>query len=200
MDADALFPPNELNFIADRQWMDQRRLLQHKLKNRLGNCGNALREDWEKSPLPPLLAGMTFVQARVSQGDNYRGYPWMVLDYPARYSKEVIIAQRFFVLWGHALYFSWHLRGPLAVEIRKNFEKRWDYFGRLNYYLFRGTDEWEQRLDSEQFARVRGLEIEQVLEGSGDFKAGIRLDLDEMNQLEEHALGFSREFRSLLGT
>ena len=52
-------------------------------------------------------------EPKISKGENYKGLPWVMLDYPRVFGKEDVYAIRTFFLWGHAFSITLHLKGCL---------------------------------------------------------------------------------------
>jgi hypothetical protein len=50
-------------------------------------------------------------RGKISRGENYRGFPYVILDYPALFEKEGVFAYRTLMWWGHPFSFTFHISG-----------------------------------------------------------------------------------------
>ena len=48
---------------------------------------------------------------KISKGENYNGFPYVIMDYPATFGKENIFALRTMFWWGNFISISLHLKG-----------------------------------------------------------------------------------------
>lgn len=55
----------------------------------------------------PLLQAMP----KLSKGEQYKGLPYRILDYPRIFNKDDVFACRTFFWWGHTFTFMIHLKG-----------------------------------------------------------------------------------------
>lgn len=57
-------------------------------------------------------------QPKISRGENYKGFPWMVLDFPRVFKKEDVFAYRCLCWWGNEFSFTLHLGGIYFDTLR----------------------------------------------------------------------------------
>jgi hypothetical protein len=62
----------------------------------------------------------SFGPYKISKGENYKGLPYTVLDYPRHYSKTDIFAYRAMFWWGHGYIFTMLLQGKYLDSFRQN--------------------------------------------------------------------------------
>lgn len=109
----ALFSLQELD-IADDPYI----LL---IKNRIMEKVRALMEELEQD-LHHFISNNDIVlpkeinlkHGKISKGENYKNLPFVILDYPAFFSKKDIFAFRTMFYWGHFISFTLHLQGDYA--------------------------------------------------------------------------------------
>ena len=53
---------------------------------------------------------------KISKGENYKGLPWLVLDYPRSFNKEEVFAIRTLFWWGNFFSVTLHLSGKYKVR------------------------------------------------------------------------------------
>lgn len=93
-----------------------------------------------------LLAPNTtdFLKGQIAKGENYEGYPYVMLDFPKQFSKQSIFTFRTLFWYGHSLIFSMIVAGEHLEHYRTNFEKHYDSL--CNAALYFGiNDMWDWR-------------------------------------------------------
>jgi hypothetical protein len=50
-------------------------------------------------------------RGKISRGENYKGLPYVILDFPATFTKEGVFAFRTLMWWGHPFSFTFHVAG-----------------------------------------------------------------------------------------
>jgi hypothetical protein len=69
------------------------------------------------------------LEPKISKGDQYKGLPWVMLDYPRVFGKEDVFAIRTMFWWGHCFSVTLHLKGkylrlymPVILPAREELE------------------------------------------------------------------------------
>ena len=61
--------------------------------------------------------GEKYGSPKISKGENYRGLPYVMLDYPRLFGREEVLAIRTFFWWGHGFSVTLHLKGGYRERI-----------------------------------------------------------------------------------
>jgi hypothetical protein len=97
--------------------------------------------------------------AKISRGENYRGLPYVVLDYPRQFSKNSVFAIRSFFWWGNFFSITLQLSGE-HFEQRKDFLGQWlSVFQKEGWYINAGNEQWEHHFDADNYKPFIGAEI-----------------------------------------
>jgi hypothetical protein len=97
------FNNDEISLMFDAALFERKRAVHQKLFAefeiiRLRLKDSALHKQF------PFPAGTDFETGKISQGENYLGYPWIILDFPKYFNKNAMFAFRTMFWYGH--YFS----------------------------------------------------------------------------------------------
>ena len=71
-----------------------------RLMDLLLDTKNHLDTAYHLTPLA-IPRGENAYSGKISRGENYRGLPYLILDYPAYFSQKDIFAFRTMFWWGH---------------------------------------------------------------------------------------------------
>ena len=61
---------------------------------------------------------------KISKGENYNGFPYIILDFPSTFSKENIFAVRTMFWWGNFISITLHLKGSYKNMYAANILKK----------------------------------------------------------------------------
>ena len=128
------------------------------------------------------------VSAKISKGENYKGLPWLVLDFPRYFEKENIFAIRTMFWWGNFFSVTLHLSGRYKKMFEKNILKNINRTDLKDFYLCTGNKEWEHHFDDTNYKKIGELdrnEIASVFEKKTYLKLAARSPLDFIAETEK---------------
>jgi len=105
----------ETALLTDLSFFEKKQELSKKI---IGFLGDLEAEYFEITRpfydvLPPEIQHK---RGKISKGENYRGLPYFILDAPAVFDKNSILAYRSLVWWGHPFTATFHLSGRFMEQ------------------------------------------------------------------------------------
>jgi hypothetical protein len=103
---------------------------------------------------PGAARGMVRIEPgdpKVSRGENYRGLPWVMLDYPRVFGRVDVLAIRTMFWWGHGFTVTLHLKGmyqALCVPVIRERRAALDAAG---FHVGVHADEWRHEHTEEVY-------------------------------------------------
>ena len=102
-------------------------------------------------------------RGKISRGENYKGLPWMMLDFPRLFSNEKTVALRTFFLWGNS--YSCHLLVagsalPDAIRALIECDRKINSSSKLSIQ----SDRWQHHFDESTYLSVNELSDEQIVQ------------------------------------
>jgi hypothetical protein len=89
---------------------------------------------------------------KIYKGENYKGLPYVTLDYPRYFSKEKTFAVRCFFWWGNFFSITFHLSGEYAKtytsEVLKILQQN------NSWYICINEDQWEHHFNSDNYQLI----------------------------------------------
>jgi hypothetical protein len=171
---------NEFELISNKSIIEQKQAAIANMTNRFHQLAVILKEEFQKENLwsEPLFGGK---HPKVTKGENFHGFPFVVLDTPQLGGGEIKVALRTLFWWGHHFSFQF-------IAINKNISIDNNYLaklGKFNTQIYTGKDIWEQNLLSPFFKPVEAhTSLQNFL------KLGAILPLSEYKKVEEKAVAF----------
>jgi hypothetical protein len=122
---------------------------------------------------------------KLSKGENYKGLPYMILDYPAVFDKTDVFAIRTFFWWGNYFSLTLHLKGRYQREYQR---AALDGIQRSPYgdwHVSISEDEWVHAVLPGDYAPHGYLvpEVRQALEGRPFFKVVTVIPLEQWEKI-----------------
>ncbi|MGX5818684.1 hypothetical protein ACWKWU_10840 [Chitinophaga lutea] len=143
----------KLNTIEQSTVLDADFLLR---KNRItGKVYGLFGALQEQLAADPGIAGAGSQPAKISKGEQYRGLPWVVLDYPRTFGRDDIFACRTFFWWGRFFSATLHLAGHSLERYREGLRALQGPLG--DWHVCVQDDAWEHHFEPENYRRTDTL-------------------------------------------
>jgi len=180
------FSKVELRCMNDRDFLLRKRIITDKLCELLHGFAEILKA----SPVSRAFnfpAGVDFQAGRITRGENYKGLPYVILDFPRLFDKENIFAFRTMFWWGNYFSFTLHLKGEPLRQYRNSLMAHYGKLHEQGIHLYIGDDEWEHDLTGEQYLRM-GVKARKIIREKGFLKLARKVDLRDYKFLFETGL------------
>ena len=134
-----------------------------KAESYLEELRSALATELKAHP-KPYPPGTDLTKGQIARGENNKGFPFLSLDIPQKFSKTEFFTYRTLFWWGHYLGFSLILKGPdLDTYLNRLKEYRQDAACE-NVYLSQHASPWEWEFSKKHFAKVSELSKNEIQE------------------------------------
>jgi len=150
----------EMELVNDTEWIFTKQLIIKKVSHILG----LLHQDYkqiianQRAFLPELLLRPG---GKISKGENYKGLPYMILDYPAVFYKEKIFAIRTMFWWGNFFSISLHLSGENFKSI-SNAANAISFLKEKGFSVSVNEEEWQHHFHPSNFTSINELKSEEI--------------------------------------
>lgn len=179
----------ETELVNNTEWLFSKQKITEKLYYLFGEMHTSYRRIVEinQADLPPAFQKPG---GKISRGENYDGLPYLMLDYPAMFSKENIFAIRTMFWWGNFFSITLHLSGKY-FENKKDLTGWLSFFREKNFSVCVNEGAWEHNFHPYNFTDIACLDEIQMeaLAKKDFFKVARRIGLSEWEnvatQLEE---------------
>ncbi len=132
-----------------------------KAEGYLNALHDALAADLEgrESDFPPHTK---LKKGQLVRGENHKGFPFLSLDIPQRFSKEEMLTYRTLFWWGHYLGFSLILKGEALPGYLERLLERREQPDWGEIYLATAASPWEWSPTKDNFVRVSAAPSEDL--------------------------------------
>lgn len=90
---------------------------------------------------------------KITKGENYNGFPYVILDYPTVFEKENIFAIRTMFWWGNFISLTLHLSGEFKKQFEKNILKTLNKEN--DFFIAISENEWQHHFEEDNYTKVK---------------------------------------------
>ena len=138
---------------------------------------------------------------KISKGENYKGLPYLVLDYPRCFNKEDIFATRMFFWWGNFFSGILHLSGIYKKIYQQKIIHSFESLKRKGFSICINEDQWEHHFETTNYLSLRTLnayQFEEMISNKSFIKLSKKISLKEWNDAEKKLLEIFRQLINIL--
>jgi hypothetical protein len=137
------FTKSQLALLNSRETFDTKLAATENLQALLHAVRLALKERIRPEALLSP-AGTDFTTGQTAKGENYEGYPYVLIDFPKYFSATEKFTYRTMFWFGHHFFFSVILEGDNLPHYKANFATHFDTLAAKKLWLSTG-DLWDWR-------------------------------------------------------
>ena len=171
----------ELEIVQDRNlFLTKQRITQcvYELFNmQVGNIRTVLTG----IKIPPNAAASL---PKISKGENYLGFPFIMLDYPAVFGKDILAVRTMF-WWGNFFSVTLHISGKYKLLFEQCIIQNLSIAGN-DIHLCVNDEEWQHHFDPSNYlpaGTISRESLNELLVSHQFMKIAIRYDLDKWNEM-----------------
>lgn len=174
----------ETELVNNTEWIFTKQKIIEKLYNLFGELHDEYRKIVE-GQLHLLPSVFQKPGGKISRGENYNGLPYVMLDYPAVFGKENILAVRTMFWWGNFFSTSLHLSGSYVKQ--QHIHEWLSYFQERDFFICVNETQWQHDFHPMNFIDIKTMDDNQteLLTKKDFFKVAAKIDLYQWNAAPE---------------
>ena len=145
----------EMELVNNTDWIFTKQLIIEKVYLLLGQ----LHEKYKKKILKEkrfLPSQLSKPGGKISKGENYKGLPYVILDYPASFNKEKILAVRTFFWWGNFFSIALHISGE-NFKAKVLSDEAIAFLKKGNFSVCINENEWQHDFQPSNFISINEM-------------------------------------------
>lgn len=129
----------ELQLVTDPGWILTKNGIIQKVYHLFGSLSASYVASAKELAVPEELL---LVPPKISRGEQYKGLPYVMLDYPRCFGRDDVLAIRTFFWWGHYFSCTLHLKGSYLRQYAGAVETAISNGELQGFYINAAKDEW----------------------------------------------------------
>ncbi len=177
----------EMDLITDTDLILTKNSVLQKVLELLGNVSIRQRNYLQHHPqqLPAEVAGTS---PKISKGENYKGLPYYVLDFPRCFEKDDIFAIRTMFWWGHFFSVTLHLSGSYKKKYQERIIASYELIRDNDFYYCINDGAWEHHFEESNYTLLQTIQLPELEAGTQKrsfIKLAQKFSLLRWNEAEE---------------
>ncbi|OQP46732.1 hypothetical protein [Niastella populi] len=174
----------ELSLVQNAGWLLTKNTIIEKVFALFGDVAHQMRDNFD-SRRGILPAEVLVPSPKISKGENYRGLPWVMLDYPRLFTRHDAFAIRTMFWWGHFLSVTLHLKGEYKKRYEQQLLNNFSLLTTKQFYVCVSGEEWRHEFDEDNYKPLTQLNssaVEEILLANNFCKLSAKISLPQWNQ------------------
>jgi hypothetical protein len=142
--------PKEMELVLNADWILTKNSILLKASQLLGRV-LIHQQDHLLQADTVLPADVLRIPPKISKGDNYKGLPYLVLDYPRYFHHSGVFAIRTFFWWGNFFSVTLHLAGYYKQLFAPVLLKALPVLQQQEFYCCVHTDQWQHHFEEDNY-------------------------------------------------
>lgn len=190
----------ELSLVQNAGWLLTKNTIIEKVFALFGDIAHQVRDEIVPNAVF-LNEEILRPSPKISKGENYKGLPWVMLDYPRLFNRNHSFAIRTMFWWGHFMSVTLHLKGQYKKQYEPRVLQHLPLLAQRDFFICTGEDEWRHEFDEDNYTPLSQLSftaVEKMLLANNFCKLSAKISLPQWNQSKELLIGlFETIFTSI---
>jgi hypothetical protein len=193
--------PEEMALVTRADWILTKNSVIQKTKQLLA----ALQTEQQQlltscaSLLPEEILNSS---PKISKGENYKGLPYLVLDYPRYFTREDAFTIRTFFWWGNFFSVTLHLSGIYKSKCKEKIIDSFESLKKKDFSVCINEDQWEHHFETDNYVPIHTLTVpgfEEIISKRTFIKLSKKIPLQQWDDAEKNLLKiFSQLIKTLV--
>src|SRR6185295_12255561 len=148
--------PFEMNLLNNSEWILTKNLIVKKAQRLLEQVQENIWQHVKKNCVD-LPYEVISISPKISKGENYRGLPWLMLDYPRFFEKEKVFAIRTMFWWGNFFSTTLHLSGEYKERYNSAIARAYRDISQNEFCTCIHDEQWHHHFEKENYLPVKSF-------------------------------------------
>jgi hypothetical protein len=184
--------PKEMELVTNAEWILTKNAIMQKAWWLLEDLQVEVVERVEQlsNILPKEVLNTT---AKISKGENYKGLPYLVLDFPRCFDKDDIFAIRCMFWWGNFFSITLQLTGKFQKQYSDRLIQSYYLLVQNGFFVSVGQEQWEHHFDQPNYIEIGKMTEQQFIEkiqSSAFIKIANKISVEEWGTARQKLSGY----------
>ena len=141
------------------------------------------------------------LSAKISKGENYKGLPYLMLDYPRIFGNSSIFAIRTMFWWGNFFSITLHLSGGYKKKFEEKIAIHFSMLAEKGFFCCVNEDQWQHDFETGNYIRLSGInmtDFKKLISEKPFIKLATKIPLDQWDDAIDTLLNYFRQIIEML--
>jgi hypothetical protein len=148
--------PLEMDLLNNSEWILTKNMIVKKAQRLLEEVQQNI-SDYTKQYAAIFPEEVIAISPKISKGENYKGLPWLMLDYPRYFDKENVFAIRIMFWWGNFFSTTLHLSGKYREKYTDTIINSYEELCKNEFYSCVNEEQWHHHFEKENYLPVKNF-------------------------------------------
>lgn len=186
--------------VLTPEWILTKNLILKKVNHLLGSL-LVKQQEYVKNYEAGLPAEVRQSSPKISKGENYKGLPYFVLDYPKKFSASGILAIRTMFWWGNFFSITLHLSGHYMEDAAEKLINSYEILIESGCYCCVNDDPWEHHFQKDNYmplVEMSKSDFTELIRERPFIKLANKISLQSWDEVEKTLLMYFKQMIALL--
>lgn len=152
--------PEEASIIGSTHFILLKNSAIEKVMALMGRLEEALAA-YDRESNFPFKPEWLMQGGKISKGEQYKGLPWVMLDYPRYFSKSAVFAFRTMFWWGHYFSATLHLAGNVKSYYSTVLENSYTKLAAAGFQVYVQENPWEHDFENGNYCFIDTMSLDE---------------------------------------
>ena len=192
--------PPEMELVNNADLILTKNAIVKKVNALLGDL-QAKQQQYIGLQAAALPGKISVSSSKISKGENYKGLPYLILDYPRLFEQENIFAVRTMFWWGHFFSVTLHLSGIYKKEAEEKIIASYNLLKEKGFYVYNNEEQWEHHFEGGNYLLVSDLsknDFDKLIREKSFVKLTHKISLYQWDEAIEILLRYFKDIIEML--
>ncbi len=191
------FSPEEVAAISEHNFFLLKNSATQKIIDLFGSLEAEIKNEIQFSSIQEIENNLS--KGRIFRGENYKLFPYIVLDFPRYFSSRSVFAFRSMFWWGHEFSFTMHLQGEAFDIYKKPINNNFNLLSGKDVYYCVNDTPWQYHFEKNNYLPFENIkERKDELLSKPFIKISRKLNVDSYQKVIEYSIDSFKLFMQLL--
>lgn len=150
------FSNEEMQVLVDWKFFELKHSSTLKMVELFGMLESELKSVFSKSALN--VEGLNAASGKIFRGENYKLYPYVLLDCPRMFNKQTVFAFRSMFWWGNEFTFTLHIQGKAWEKFKEKLKRNFEQLANKEIYFCVNETPWQYHLGEDNYLPLNSIE------------------------------------------
>ncbi len=146
----------ELELVCNKEWILTKQIIIEKVYQLFGELANTMQR-YLMHKTGALPAQVMVIGPKISKGENYKGLPYVMLDYPRYFTKDATLAIRTFFWWGNFFSINLQLSGDYMQAATSSLQRNFSFLQQNNYSICINPEPWHHHFGEDNYVPIKNV-------------------------------------------